>query len=213
MLIRYLAIFVSALLLAGCSSFQVIPEPVANGIVNDKEKSQTINRDNISITVRSGDAEILSYNLEGSVASFRVVVDNQTDHEVAIGNDSFLLKDNDGTQYSSLTPGMVKDIVAKNTYYLIPYPYVGFYYLEDYERASFQNRFTTDRPYFYELYPQDIYTKALPVGVIIPKAKVAGLLYFRIDLQGKKEVSLLFYKKGTSKSAPADFVFPFKIVK
>jgi len=212
-MIRYVAIFISALLVAGCSSFQVIPEPVTNGIVNDKEKSQTITRDNISITVRSGDAEILSYNLEGAIASFNVVVDNQTDQEVAIGNDSFLLKDNNGVQYAALTPEKVKEIISKNTYYLIPYPYVGFYYLEDYERASFQNRVTTDRPYFYELYPQDIYTKALPVGAIIPKAKVAGLLYFRIDLQGKTGVSLLFYKKGTSKSAPADFVFPFKIVK
>jgi len=212
-MIRYLAIFISALLVAGCSSFQVIPEPVTNGIVNDKDKSQTITHDNISITVRSGDAEILSYNLEGAIASFNVVVDNQTEQEVAIGNDSFLLKDNDGVQYAALTPEKVKEIISKNTYYLIPYPYVGFYYLEDYERASFQNRVTTDRPYFYELYPQDIYTKALPVGVVIPKAKVAGLLYFRIDLQGKKGVSLLFYEKGTSKSAPADFVFPFKIVK
>jgi len=212
-MIRYVAIFISALLVAGCSSFQVIPEPVTNGIVNDKEKSQTITRDNVSITVRSGDAEILSYNLEGAIASFNVVVDNQTDQEVAIGNDSFLLKDNNGVQYAALTPEKVKEIISKNTYYLIPYPYVGFYYLEDYERASFQNRVTTDRPYFYELYPQDIYTKALPVGAIIPKAKVAGLLYFRIDLQGKTGVSLLFYKKGTSRSAPADFVFPFKIVK
>lgn len=212
-MIRYVAIFISALLVAGCSSFQVIPEPVTNGIVNDKEKSQTITHDNLSITVRSGDAEILSYNLEGAIASFNVVVDNQTGQEVAIGNDSFLLKDNDGVQYAALTLEKVKEIISKNTYYLIPYPYVGFYYLEDYERASFQNRVTTDRPYFYELYPQDIYTKALPVGVVIPKAKVAGLLYFRIDLQGKKGVSLLFYRKGTSKSAPADFVFPFKIVK
>ena len=212
-MIRYVAIFISALLVAGCSSFQVIPEPVTNGIVNDKEKSQTITHDNLSITVRSGDTEILSYNLEGAIASFNVVVDNQTDQEVAIGNDSFLLKDNDGVQYAALTPEKVKEIISKNTYYLIPYPYVGFYYLEDYERASFQNRVTTDRPYFYELYPQDIYTKALPVGVVIPKAKVAGLLYFRIDLQGKTGVSLLFYKKGTSRSAPADFVFPFKIVK
>jgi hypothetical protein len=95
----------------------------------------------------------------------------------------------------------------------MPYPYVGFYYLEDYEKSSFYNRFTTDRPYFYEVYPQDIYTKAIPSGSIIPKAKVAGLVYFRIDLEGKKTVALKVYKKETSKSAPADFVFPFKIIK
>lgn len=210
---RCLILLLSAVLFSGCASMKVVPEPIANGTINEKENAQTITRDKVAITVRSGDLEIASYNFEGSVASFFVKVDNQTDSELSIDNDSFLLVDSDARQYFPLTPEKVKEIVARNTYYLIPYPYVGFYYLEDYEKASFSNRFTSDRPYFYEVYPQDIYTKAMPVGTIIPKAKVAGLVYFRIDIGGKKGVTLMVYKKGTPKSAPADFVFPFKIVK
>ena len=210
---RYIVLLVSVLILSGCASIKIVPEPTVGGIVNEKENSETITHGNISITAKSGDAEILAYNLEGSVASFYVMVENQTDRELFVGNDSFLLVDSDGRQYFPLTPEKVKEIVARDTYYLIPYPYVGFYYLEDYEKSSFYNRVTSDQPYFYEVYPQDIYTKALPGGSVIPKAKVAGLLYFRIDIQQKKGVNLLFYKKGTSKSAPADFVFPFKIVK
>jgi hypothetical protein len=199
--------------MAGCASLKVIPEPVQNGIVNEKENSLTITKDNISVTARSGDIEIVSYNLEGNVSSFFVIVDNQTNNELAISSDSFLLIDNDGRQYFPLTPEKVKEIIARDTYYLIPYPYVGFYYLEDYEKSSFYNRMTSDRPYFYEVYPQDIYTKSIPTGSIIPKAKVAGLVYFRIDLEGKKGVSLKLFKKDTPKSSTADFVFPFKIVK
>lgn len=208
-----LILLASLFIISGCSSLKVIPEPAQNGIINDRENAQTISRDNISVTVKSGDMEIVAYNLEGSVASFFVIVNNQTEDEFQLSNDSFLLVDNEGRQYFPLTPEKVKEIIARDTYYLIPYPYVGFYYLEDYQKTSFYNRFTSDTPYFYEVYPQDIYTKAIPAGSIIPKAKVAGLVYFRIDLEGKKGVSLQLFKKGTPKSSPADFVFPFKIVK
>jgi uncharacterized protein YcfL len=210
---KSLILIVSIFFLSGCASLKVIPEPVQNGIINNTDNSQSLTKDKITITARSGDVEIASYNLEGNVTSFFVVVNNQTDEELTINNDSFLLIDNDGRQYFPLTPEKVKEIIARDTYYLMPYPYVGFYYLEDYEKSSFYNRFTSDRPYFYEVYPQDIYTKAIPSGAIIPKAKVAGLVYFRIDIEGKKAVSLNVYKKGTSKSSPADFVFPFKIIK
>lgn len=210
---KYALLMVSLLFVAGCASLKVVPEPVANGVVNDKDNTLTITTDKISVTARSGDLEIASYNLEGNVSSFFVVVDNQSDDEFPISNDSFLLIDNDGRQYFPLTPEKVKEILARDTYYLIPYPYVGFYYLEDYQKSSFYNRFTSDRPYYYELYPQDIYTKAMPTGTVIPKAKVAGLVYFRIDLESKKGVSLKLFKKNTPKSSPADFILPFKIVK
>lgn len=210
---KYLVLLLSILALTGCASIKFIPEQVAGGTINDKENSQTITRDRIVITARSGDSQTLAYNLDEPVTSFFVLVENQTDSELAMDTDSFVLVDNNGRQYFSLTPDKLKEIISRNTYYLIPYPYVGFYYLEDYEKSAFYNKFTSDRPYFYEVYPQDIYTKALPTGTIIPKAKVAGLVYFRIDIQDKKGVTLLVYRKGTPKSATADFSFPFKIVK
>jgi hypothetical protein len=46
---------------------------------------------------------------------------------------------------------------------------------------------------------------------IIPKAKVTGLVYFKIDLSTVKGVKLLVFKKGTSRSSAPDFTFPFKI--
>lgn len=204
---------VTLLFIVGCSSLKVIPEAVQGGVINGKENSLTLTKNGITVTVASSDMEIASYNLDGTVASFFVVVNNQTDSELLISNDSFLLIDDNDRQYFPLTPEKVKEIIARDTYYLIPYPYVGFYYLEDYQKSAFYNRFTSDRPYYYEVYPQDIYTKSIPTGSIIPKARVAGLVYFRIDLTDKKGVNLKLYNKDTPKSAQADFVFPFKIVK
>lgn len=199
-----------AMILGGCS-LKVVPEQTGTGVINTTENSQTLVRDGLSITVKSSDVDLRDYNLEGSVSAFSVLIDNRTDSEVSFGNDSFVLLDNENRQYLPLTPEKVKEMLSRDSYYLIPYPYVGFYYLEDYAKSSSYNEFSSNAPYYYDLYPQDIYTKALTGESIIPKAKVAGLVYFKIDLSTVKGVKLLVFKKGTSRSSAPDFTFPFKI--
>jgi hypothetical protein len=206
---RLTAVILTILLLSGCT-MKIIPEPVDMGLIDHKDNSQTITKGDVAIAVKSSDAELYSYNLDGTVSAFSVTIDNKGKQEAIFDKDSFLLVDNEKRQYFPLTPEKVKEIIARDSYYLIPYPYVGFYYLEDYERASFYSTFTSQLPY-YELYPQDIFTKALPEGPVIPGAKISGLLYFRIDLNGKKGVSLLVYRKGAPKSSPPEFMFPFRI--
>ncbi len=207
---KFLLMFIGLALLPACA-LKVIPQPIEAGIINAADNSQRVSKGGIAITARVADTELSSYNLEGTVTAFAVQIDNQTSSEVSFENDSFLLLDDQARQYFPLTPEKVKEMLDKDSYYLIPYPYVGFYYLEDYEKSSFYNTYNSQLPYFYEVYPQDIYSKALQSGSIIPKAKVVGLVYFKIDLNGKKVIKLLVYKKGTAKSALPDFVFPFKI--
>lgn len=207
-----LPILLVALLLPGCA-LKVIPQPVSQGVIDPADNSQTVTKDGISVRVANTDAEIASYNLDNMVTAFSVTIHNQTDREVGFDTDSFLLLDDQNRQHLPLTPERVKEIISRDSYYLIPYPYVGFYYLEDYERTSSYNATGTQLPYYYEVYPQDIYTRALAAGTIIPQAKAAGLVYFRIDLAATKEVKLLVYRKGTSKSAPPDFTFPFTVKK
>lgn len=206
------SLLIGALSVSGCA-LKLMPEPTESGVINSRDLSQTVTKDGIAITVRGADAELYTYNLEGTVTAFTVLIENRSAGETAFDTDAFLLVDDEGRQHYPLTPEKVKEIISRDSYYLIPYPYVGFYYLEDYEKSSFYNRFNTQLPYFYELYPQDIYTKALPGGTIIPQAKVGGFVYFKIDLSGKKGVKLLVFRKGTPKSAAPDFLFPFKIQK
>ena len=104
-------------------------------------------------------------------------------------------------------------MIKKDSYYLMPYPYVGFYYLEDYQKTTFYNRNTSLLPYYYELYPQDIFTKSLPLTGIIPGKKVEGLVYFKIDMGDHRQVKLYVYRKGESRSNLPEFIFPFKILK
>jgi hypothetical protein len=107
----------------------------------------------------------------------------------------------------------MRQMLARDTYYLLPYPYVGFYYLEDYERAAFKNSTNSNLPYYFEIRPQDIYTKALPSEAIIPNARIKGLVYFNVDIERLTSFRINLYAKGASKSSEPAFIFPYRVVK
>lgn len=200
-------------LISGCASVKVIPEQVPAGVINIKDNSQAITKDNLVITVSVADTDMLNYNIDAMIASFNVEIQNNSDNEVTFAKESFVLIDSSQRQYYPLTPEKIKEMMTKDMYYLLPYPYVGFYYLEDYERAQFKNSTSSNLPYYFELHPQILSTKALPVEPIIPKARISGLLYFPVDIQSLAFFTVNAYPKGSSKSAPPDFSFPFKVVK
>lgn len=204
---------VTVMLLAGCSSVKVVPEQTVNGRVNTTDNSQTITANGVEITARVDETAINSYNIESTVTAFHISIRNATDSEIAFGDDSYVLVDESGLQYSLLTPESVRAMLKKDSYYLVPYPYVGFYYLEDYEKTNAYNRFNSSLPYYYDLYPQDIFTKALQATIVIPGMKVEGLTYFKIDPASHQHIKLLVFRKGVSKTSHPDFSFPFKIIK
>jgi len=209
-----LLIIISVFLFAsGCSTVKVVPEQVANGSVNLAENSQTISHKGTEISVRVDETGINAYNLEGFVTAFLVSIRNTSGAEIVFSEDSFVLVDENNLQYTLLTPDKVREMLKKDSYYLMPYPYVGFYYLEDYQKTNFYNRSNSSLPYYYELYPQDIYTKALPMVSVIPGMKIEGLTYFKFDPANHKNIKLLIFAKGATKSSTPDFLFPFKIVK
>ncbi len=202
-----------AMLISGCSSVKVVPEQTGNGRVNAADNSQTIVSNGIEVTARVDETAINAYNLEGTVTAFHISIRNSTDREIAFSDDSYLLVDESGLQYSLLTPENIRAMLKKDSYYLVPYPYVGFYYLEDYEKTTAYNRFNSALPYYYDLYPQDLFTKSLQATSVIPGMKVEGLTYFKIDPAAHQRINLLIFRKGVSKSTPPDFSFPFKVIK
>ena len=201
------------LLFSGCSSVKVIPEQVTNGRINTVDNSQTISSNGIEITARVDETGINSYNLEGTVTAFHVTIKNNTASEISFADDSYVLVDEGGLQYSLLTPENVRDMLKRDAYYLVPYPYVGFYYLEDYEKNNSDNRFNSAMPYYYNLYPQDLFSKALRASTVIPGMKIEGLTHYKIDPADHQLVKLLIFRKGVLKSSSPEFTFPFKIVK
>jgi archaellum component FlaG (FlaF/FlaG flagellin family) len=157
-----------ALLLAGCASVKVVPELTGSGSVNAADNSQTIKSNGVEVSARADETAINSYNLDATVTAFHIAIKNTTDNEISFDDDSYLLVDESGLQYSLLTPEKVRTMLKKDSYYLIPYPYVGYYYLDDYEKTNAYNRMNSSLPYYYELYPQDLFTQSLQPITIIP---------------------------------------------
>jgi len=203
------------LVIAICSAcaVRVVPEQIPTGVINQKDNSITLTKESIVMTVSPAEIDMVNYNLEGMVASFNVEIMNGGQGEITFDNESFILLDGDNRQFYQLTAEKVRQMLAKDTYYLLPYPYVGFYYLEDYERAEFKNSTSTNLPYYFELRPQDIYTRSLPVEPLIPQAKTRGQIYFHADIGSMRSFKIVAYRKGSSKKADPDFTFPFRVEK
>jgi hypothetical protein len=211
---RLILLLLSGLVLVTGCAVKVVPSPQAGaGIIDAKENTMTIAKDTLVMTAGCREPEMINHQAEGMVASFRIEIQNLGSEEVSFDYDGFALVDTDSRQYTALSPEKVKEMLAKDSYYLLPYPYVGFYYLEDYERASVINSSATRLPYYYEYRPQELYANAFPAGPILPKAKVSGDIYFRVDLGSLSGFRLLVFQKGRSRSSAPDFIFPFTVSK
>jgi hypothetical protein len=162
-----------ALLLTGCG-IKIVPQPTQAGVINPADRSITINRDGVVVSARVQDLEVAPYRMVDNITSFYIVVDNRTQAEVALPVTSFVLLDQDNRQYRPIPPAEVHAIVSRDSTYLIPYPYVGYYYLEDQQKAAFFNTFSSSLPYFAENHPQDLHTEALAETSILPGALISG---------------------------------------
>jgi len=198
--------------LFACSPL-VIPKATPDGEINPADNSITKENDSLRIAARAQDLEVAPYRMVDNVTSFYLVIENLSDNEISIPLDSIVLIDGDGNQFRPIPPSEVQKITSRDSTYLIPYPYVGFYYLEDQVQYSATNALDSSLPYHYENYPQDLYTEALPAGTILPGAQITGVVYFLIDLYTKKDIEIRIYRPGTPTSGPPDFSFPFTVEK
>lgn len=209
-----LATVVVGMMLSGCSTLEVVPVPVESGVIDPAARSMTLSRDGITVTAAYEPIDLYSRTLTGVIAPFRVTVLNRTGSELPVDHESFLLLDEKNRQYHPLLPAKVKEMMTRDSYYLIPYPYVGFYYLEDYERSKFVTQESSNIPYYYEVNPHEIFARAFPPGPIVPDAQVSGLVYFAMDPAQHTGVRLLFSRKGEPRNAASPFLaIPFQIKK
>lgn len=197
--------------LVGCS-VSIIPNVPADYQLN-ADNSMTASTNGLTVTAGVQDLEVAPYRMVNNITSFLVSIDNQTIGEVETPLSMFLLVDNDGRQYSPIAPGDIQAIIKKDSSYLIPYPYVGYYYLEDKEKSAQYETFDSSLPYYSENYPQDIFTQALPAGMIVPGAKIVGLVYFVADLTTMTGFELRLYRPTNPRTEKPDFSFPFSVAK
>lgn len=211
MRISYILTLLTLLLCSACS-VSVAPIATPTGTINPDDNSITETRNGVAFTVKLDEMSVGAYPQVDNITSFHVVIDNRTDQQVSFPSRAFLLKDGDDRQYRSITPERVREIVSKDTVYLIPYPYVGYYYLEDQARASHADSFSSSLPFYAEYHPQEIFTRALTEEPILKGSKVSGLVYFIADLERSDYAELLVFPNQKVSGEPLA-KFPFSIKK
>ncbi len=191
---------------------KIVPVPTATALLNPADQSLTETRDGIAVSARIDQQSVQPYQLTDNLTSFQITIDNRTDRQVTFPSSAFVLRAGDGQQFRPITPERVREIVSKDTVYLIPHPYVGYYYLQDQERFAHENTMTSSLPYYAEYHPQEIFTRALPVSAVLPKSKISGVIYFVADLTRMPGFELQLFADEKTQGAPL-YRFPFAVEK
>lgn len=180
-------------------------QPIASPdtVLNPEKNSLTGNKDNINITVQIAPQSYSFYGLEDNFVIFYVLVENQNDKELTISPDDFVLLDDKSHQVNILKVEDVAKIIEQNLFYLIPYPYIG-YYSESLNYYEGRYLYNPSAPHIYPVSPREIYIDAFPWGKILPKAHVKGKIYFKKRLSESKLLELKAIRKNN------DYLMSFK---
>jgi len=166
-------------------------EPVITSDVTlDKDKNALISsKDNIIVTVQIAPQSYSFYGMEDSFAIFHVVVENRRDKEIYVTPEDFVLLDDMSHQVNVMKVEDVAKIVEQNLFYLIPYPYIG-YYSESLNYYEGRYLYNPSAPHIYPVSPREIYLDAFPWGKILPKAHIKGKIYFKKRISEAKMLEL-----------------------
>jgi hypothetical protein len=204
------AILLTVVFCCTACSANLVPVATPSTTIDPENNTITGIHDGVRLTVGLDAMTVSPYQQVDNISSFYITIFNQTDSQVTVPIDAFVLKDASGRQYRTISPEQVTEIISRDSVYLIPYPYVGYYYLEDQARQGYVDETASALPFYAEYHPQELYTRALPVGPVLPGSKIAGVIYFIVDMTVTTGVELLLYSDGSVKGVP-DFRFPFAV--
>lgn len=210
---KLLSVSLFFLLLCGCGGVRIVPDPAADARLDPQSGDLTMTRDDLRVSVRLQDLQVRPYQAVDHLCSFYVSIRNEGERTRDIVPEAFVLIDAGGNQYRSITPEKVIEIISRESFYLIPYPYVGFYYLEDSVKVSQFSRFDSSLPYFPQRYPQDLHTAALPQDRLLPDSRLAGQIYFIADLTAMDAFELRYNPEHPSGAESGNFSFSFSVEK
>lgn len=204
-------LIVYGMLLSGCG-IHVVPQVVPGTSLNPDGATITAMKGGVTLSARVMDLNLGPYTGQNNITSFYVVVTNRRTTPVQLPYDSFVLLDEQKQQYRALEPSKVVTLTRREADYLIPYPYVGYYYLQDTAQYEYTAQTSSSLPYYSGTPSIDILSEALPGDAIIPGAKISGMIYFNVDLYQKQSVELRI-KLPPDSTNETELVFPFQVIK
>ena len=208
----YMPIVFLALLLSGCG-VQVIPRTSAQISLGADKETVTATENGLTLSAKVQDLDFGPYTGENNITAFYVKIINNGQEERSVPLAAFMLFDQDRKVYRPLESDRVTALTRQEANYLVPYPFVGFYYLQDSTDFDYEMQSASDLAYSPQKTAVSVETYALPVGAIPAGAHIAGMLFFNIDLYEKKFVDLTLQLQGEGNVPETKFSILFDVVK
>ena len=208
----YMPILFLALLLSGCG-VQVVPRTSAQISLGADKETVIATENGLTLSSKVQDLDFGPYTGENNITAFYVKITNNSKEERSVPLAAFMLFDQDRKVYRPLESDRVTALTRQEENYLIPYPYVGFYYLQDSTDFDYSTQSASSLAYSPQRTSASAEAYALPVGSIPSGAHIAGLLFFNIDLYEKKFVDLTLQLPGDGNVPDTKFSFLFDVVK
>lgn len=208
----YIPIVFLAFFLSGCG-VQVVPRTSAQILLSNDKETVTATAKDLTLSAKVQDLDFGPYTGENNITAFYVKVSNNSKKERVIPLAAFMLYDQDRKLHRPLEADRVTSLTRQEANYLIPYPYVGFYYLQDSTEFDYATQSASSLAYSPQKTMASAETYALPVGPLPAGANIAGLLFFNIDLYEKKFVDLTLQLQRDGDLPETEFSFLFDVVK
>ena len=209
-MVRYLSRYITVIcilsLIAGCSA----------GLTPDLRTGLELSTDGRSLIEKNETFKIkvgiydqyLNIGTNDVFVSFLVTVKNLTSSPQQISQSSFFLLDQNSRQYQPYSSKQLMELVKSRYSYMLPYPFVGYYYSNDEAFPTVLGSSISDaEPY------RLLKSFAQFDSVILPGANIEGVLYFPVDTSQLQAVQLQIFSSIESSSSVPDFTFPFSVEK
>ncbi|GAB4436628.1 MAG: lipoprotein [bacterium] len=175
----------------------------SEGVILDQKENMLISeKENYRLEVKIAPQSYAFYGMEDTFIIFFVKVENRGDKEIETSTNDFVILDDKMNQVNVMAVKDVAKIIEQNLFYLIPYPYIG-YYSEGQNYYEGRYLYNPGAPHTYPVSPKDLYLDAFPYGKILPKANISGKIYFKKRLSEAKKINLKAIRTGS------DYLFNF----
>lgn len=205
-------IIILALLLSGCG-IKVVPRTSGQVSLGVDKETVSLTDNGLTLSAKIQDLDFGPYTGENNITAIFVKVANNSNTERSVPLSAFMLFDQDRKIYRPLEIDRVTDLTRQESNYLIPYPFVGFYYLQDSVGFDYATQSASSLAYSPQRSSETIDSYALPVGTIPPAANIAGMLFFNIDLYEKEFVDLTMHLPSKDNSSESKISLLFDVIK
>ncbi len=201
------------MLLCSCAGVIVTPDPRPGIQVDAANTEAQLTREGVSLKVRLAEASVRPSPVEKNICSFWVEIENQRGVLLPVSFTDFQLIADDGTLFQAENPEDLVALLKPQIPLLIPYPYVGYYYLNDSVRGQWDDAFRSELSFSSSRRPELIHSDALPEQTLQPQTKASGMIYFPAELWSMQGFEIRYQVGALAGQKSFPVSIPFSVEK